>query len=303
MENSIFDMDKIIGQNIAGFYDDTEPWPAPGESSLIRGFWLGEAMPPGVIRNGGTPARPWPWLLIHFQDPVLLQVKGKTVEQPAGTMMLWPPRTPHVYGASDRSWRHNWLIFDDPELPEFLKEHPLPTGTPFQLDAEPVFERYLPLLQTELELPERDPFLQRQLLHALLHELSRRVSRPETRPELLRRIEEYLRTHLREPLSAAQVAEAFRISVPRLTGLFREHRHTSPMRLLREMRLDEAARLLRLYSYSCKEVAAMTGFRDPLYFSRCFRRARGVSPRTYRETGAPDERDSGHFSRRNSQGG
>jgi AraC family transcriptional activator of pobA len=44
----------------------------------------------------------------------------------------------------------------------------------------------------------------------------------------------------------------------------------------------EAARLLRFTDLTVQEVGHRTGFRDPLYFSRAFKRHQGEAPQTYR---------------------
>ncbi len=44
----------------------------------------------------------------------------------------------------------------------------------------------------------------------------------------------------------------------------------------------EAARLLRFTDLTVQEIGHRTGFRDPLYFSRAFKRHQGESPLAYR---------------------
>ena len=51
---------------------------------------------------------------------------------------------------------------------------------------------------------------------------------------------------------------------------------------MNHLRMEDAARLLRSSSLSVTEIALSLGFSDGNYFSTCFRRAWGVSPRAYR---------------------
>jgi AraC family transcriptional activator of pobA len=57
-------------------------------------------------------------------------------------------------------------------------------------------------------------------------------------------------------------------------------------RSTKELILDrvmiEAARLVRFTDMSFRQIAAATGFSDPLYFSRIFKRHRGLAPRPFR---------------------
>lgn len=56
-------------------------------------------------------------------------------------------------------------------------------------------------------------------------------------------------------------------------------------RFIRQIRLQEAAQLLRSTGLNVAEVAYDTGFRDPDYFGRAFRKMYGMAPTEYREAG------------------
>jgi transcriptional regulator GlxA family with amidase domain len=61
-----------------------------------------------------------------------------------------------------------------------------------------------------------------------------------------------------------------------------------PLKYLARYRLDRARELLLSTDQSVAEIAAATGFRDPFYLSRVFRRAEGCSPNEYRRSkGSP----------------
>jgi AraC-like DNA-binding protein len=52
----------------------------------------------------------------------------------------------------------------------------------------------------------------------------------------------------------------------------------SPVEILSEYRLNKAKKRLENSSESVSEVAYQVGFNDPLYFSRKFKEAFGISP-------------------------
>ena len=64
----------------------------------------------------------------------------------------------------------------------------------------------------------------------------------------------------------------------------------SPIDYLAEYRINEACKLLRAGSLSIAEVAISVGFFDQFYFSRVFKRAKGVPPSKYlaSQTDAPE---------------
>ncbi|MCD7976571.1 MAG: response regulator [Tannerellaceae bacterium] len=53
----------------------------------------------------------------------------------------------------------------------------------------------------------------------------------------------------------------------------------------RNIRIKQAALLLESGAYTINEIATLTGFSDPNYFSRCFKEIYGVTPSTYMRTG------------------
>lgn len=55
----------------------------------------------------------------------------------------------------------------------------------------------------------------------------------------------------------------------------------SPMELLRNARMQRAAQLLETNAYDVAQVGYMVGFSDPRYFSTCFKKQFGISPRAY----------------------
>ena len=91
-----------------------------------------------------------------------------------------------------------------------------------------------------------------------------------------------LEAHFRDDLSVPDYARAVGVSEPHLTRVCRTVLGSTPNELVRQRRLLEAKRLLEYTQLSVSEIAHLSGFRDPAFFSRTFRQAHGVPPRTYR---------------------
>jgi len=72
------------------------------------------------------------------------------------------------------------------------------------------------------------------------------------------------------------------LSPSRLAHLFKAETGQTITEALRQIRLRQAARLLRHSGRSVQEIAAEVGFHCPFHFSRRFRQAFGVGPREYR---------------------
>lgn len=93
---------------------------------------------------------------------------------------------------------------------------------------------------------------------------------------------ELARLHLRvSDLRLGHLAQVAGLGRSRFVQRFRRVTGVSPMRYLERLRMEEARRRLE-EDLPVNRVAQLTGFDDPLYFSRRFRAMHGVSPSAYR---------------------
>jgi AraC family transcriptional activator of pobA len=82
---------------------------------------------------------------------------------------------------------------------------------------------------------------------------------------------------------ASHYAEALRVPAAALTRALTTVTGHGTKELITERRMLEAERLLHFSDLSVGELAFRSGFSDPLYFSRAFKRRHGESPTAYRE--------------------
>ncbi len=100
---------------------------------------------------------------------------------------------------------------------------------------------------------------------------------------ILRRALEHIRATLAKPIGLSQIAEEVGSSRATVARLF-EHElgHTAGAEIMRQ-RIDMAKRLLKNDSLSISEIAYRTGFCNPAYFTNTFRRATGLTPKSWRK--------------------
>jgi AraC-like DNA-binding protein len=84
------------------------------------------------------------------------------------------------------------------------------------------------------------------------------------------------------PLTVAELGRDVNLSSSRFTHLFRMEVGCSPVRYLRDLRLDTARTLAEETPLSVKEIMVRVGYNDPSHFARDFKRRHGASPRTFR---------------------
>lgn len=94
---------------------------------------------------------------------------------------------------------------------------------------------------------------------------------------------ELLRTDWLRPHRLAELATAAKVSVAHYSVLFRRQTGFSPIDFLIRLRVRHACRMLDTTLLSVREIGERIGYQDPYYFTRCFRRVMGYSPRAYRK--------------------
>ena len=87
-------------------------------------------------------------------------------------------------------------------------------------------------------------------------------------------------------LDLNSVAQRIRISPKRLSIILNQRVGMSFRHLLRQVRIEEAKRMLATRQYSVKETAARAGFTDSHYFSRSFKELTGQSAGEFQERSA-----------------
>ncbi|MDQ8196423.1 AraC family transcriptional regulator [Coraliomargarita sp. SDUM461004] len=80
------------------------------------------------------------------------------------------------------------------------------------------------------------------------------------------------------PSALSELQEQLTLSADYFRDLFRKQTHLSPNQYLTMLRMRAARHLLKKGAMSIKEVAAQTGHKDPLYFSRAYRKFWKCSP-------------------------
>ncbi|HEY0259564.1 MAG TPA: helix-turn-helix domain-containing protein [Lacisediminihabitans sp.] len=145
--------------------------------------------------------------------------------------------------------------------------------------------------------PEEQSVLQRPALDLVRLLLTRPVAdttigREAATKSLATRIEEHIRARLGEPdLSVHSLAEAFSISERYVYSIL-ARRGIDLGDLIREHRLQGAARMLEDPTQSLTTIAAVAyrcGFADHSHFSRAFRARYGIAPSDWRRRHLPPE--------------
>ncbi len=100
-------------------------------------------------------------------------------------------------------------------------------------------------------------------------------------PAKLTHARRFIEKNHANPITRLDIADHLDITPEHLNFLFRKYTDTTPIDYLTQIRIQAARELLKSANVNISEVAYRTGFDDPLYFSRVFKKLNGIPPRQY----------------------
>lgn len=119
----------------------------------------------------------------------------------------------------------------------------------------------------------------------LLYTFSRLNAVPNAKNELINKIIELTEENFTlSELNVAEIANELSYNAKYISHVFKEKMGVSYVEYLTNLRIKYAISLLDNGIDSVKNVAFLSGFSDPLYFSTVFKKIVGVSPRDYKKT-------------------
>ena len=146
-------------------------------------------------------------------------------------------------------------------------------------------------------------FQVREALSGLIFLLSQKGPgrKAEPSPKLMRdserikRMLEFIHSHYGEELTIKEIADSSLISVSEALRCFHGTIGTSPMKYVKQFRIEKAAQLLVTTEKKIGDVGALCGFQDVSYFTKTFREMKGCTPGEYRRIGGRRDDQTGGF--------
>ena len=102
---------------------------------------------------------------------------------------------------------------------------------------------------------------------------------------LVERACDYIQEHFSKDISLDGVSKEINISPYYFSKLFKEEKKENFVEYVTRVRIDYTKKMLKNSENSIKEICVSSGYGDPNYFSRIFKKMTGVTPSEYREGG------------------
>lgn len=114
------------------------------------------------------------------------------------------------------------------------------------------------------------------------------ASRLQIKSDVVNSAIRYMEEHYMEELTLEEIAKYVGITPQHFSKTFKEETGINYIDWLTNLRIDVAKRLLIEGKNTIKEICYLSGYHDPNYFSRIFRKTVGVSPSSYAGRKSPE---------------
>jgi AraC-like DNA-binding protein len=215
---------------------------------------------------------------------------GETKTLSAKQLIIIPPNTPHVYSASDENpWSVYWVHLRGGFLQSYYsmtsRYMPLKVSDVLGEKFQELFRQCFALLKAPYLSEEY--FYVCQLVGTILamttcagkeSELQLTVGGSRGMDKAIT----FMKDHLHQMITLAQLTEAAGFSPSHLHYLFRRATGHAPIEYFLRIKIQAASKDLYFSNLPIKDIAVTYGIEDPYYFSRLFKKVTGISPMKYR---------------------
>jgi AraC-like DNA-binding protein len=220
----------------------------------------------------------------------MLTFEGRSMPVlPGNSMLLHFPHDNRYWLEAGKTWEFFYLCVNGRDAVRHIRSIIARHGPLLQLDENgPALSLAIDICRKVVQKNVTSPYEASSQAYALTMALlqeSLPTGSGKEAPPYIKKVVNFCRDHLREPIGVDDMAKAAKLSRFHFTRQFYESRGISPGRFLNELRLQEASRLVQDSNLPVKDIARRCGFSDANYFCKVFRKSFGVSPGAFRKSG------------------
>lgn len=226
----------------------------------------------------------------------LFKLGDKSYPLEKGKGFLICPGTLTYYQADrETPWHYCWVAFQGAKTETFLQKAGLTPENPVftVADMEKIQVCFRLMLEADQLKSSRELYLTGLLYQLLSYQVEEYSGRfphdtDQTRKErYINLAVRFIQANYASDLSLKRIARQVGLDGKYLSALFKEALHISPHRFLMSTRMNKACDLMRNEALSIGDIARSVGYKDPLLFSRMFKKLTGMSPKEYRKSISP----------------
>lgn len=209
-----------------------------------------------------------------------------------GMAILIAPGVPHRYQSVsfDQEWRINFATFHGPivnQLADYLGDQ-----TQIFLDVDQGRKQAVIINRIFYMVQEGrgDSYQISNLAYeffvklGLYQQVTTKLSAGDDYDRYITPVIAYINEHIEKDIQISELSDSLFISPQYLRRLFHDYLGMAPTQYILQARIKFAkGLLLNKHNLKISEIAVQSGFADPRYFARIFKREMGMTPLTYRK--------------------
>lgn len=230
---------------------------------------------------------------IHYihEGKGIFQLNNITYHLSKGQGFLITPGTIAYYKADkDNPWTYSWTAFNGINAEFYLKNAGLSKDKPiFTVKDEKLIEScFIQMFEAGAMKKGKDMAFQGSLYLFLSLLIENSDSKEElhkpynSKENYSQKALEFIKKNYSRDMKIADIAAYIGIDRKYLATIFKEKLYKNPQQFLIDYRLEKASELIINSELSISDIARSVGYKDPLLFSKLFKKNRGVSPKNYR---------------------
>ncbi len=207
----------------------------------------------------------------------------------ANQYFVLPPNTAHTYGSVDgNEWKVGWIHFLGNVAPRLVEElTPLGLGVPHSMNfTRPWLRSFSDVVESlKYDLAYHNLAFGSTRLWSIMSALiyPGRLEMTEGSVSPVDKALRFMQRSVNSHVNLEDIANHAGLSISRLSVVFRQKTGIPPKEYLLRLKIQRACSYLSMTDWSVKDIASELGFVDPYYFSRCFKKRVGSSPKHYRQ--------------------
>ena len=216
------------------------------------------------------------------------------------TFILFPGVELQYQADKDEPWEYCWAGFMGTDAASIIRNTVFSKETPYILKGtipeEEIRNGLDEIYQNKGNTYESSVAMAGRLyslLAVFMHYAQRTEPEKDSHVMYVEKAMSYIETNYSYPITVEDIAYYVGISRSHLFRSFQNYMRKSPKDYLSGYRIRQACHLLRETDLSVSTIAYSVGFENNLYFSKAFRKQKGMSPSEYRRAKRKtEERDS-----------
>ena len=216
---------------------------------------------------------------------------NKEVIVSAGNMVLYQPKEEQHYYYLGEDRTQVWFVhFTGREIRKILQNYEIPLDsnilcTGLSREYEDYFRRMRDeFVACRWGYEEMLSYLFRELLMTMHRRMEENLPRfSGFTSQEIDLAKEYFTEHYNEEINIEEYALSRHVSASWFNKSFKKAVGTTPMKYILSIRIRNAQALLETTDYNISNIASMVGYENAFYFSRLFKKQKGLSPAAYRK--------------------